>query len=94
MSIQLERGTTDLPIFQAIKINLKNLPKSFTWGALLSGFLIVLISTTGPIAILFQAAEAGKFSDQQLASWLLTVDRKSTRLNSSHMSESRMPSSA
>ena len=73
MSIQLERGTTDLPIFQAIKINLKNLPKSFTWGALLSGFLIVLISTTGPIAILFQAAEAGKFSDQQLASWLLTV---------------------
>ena len=73
MTIQLERGTTDLPIFEALKINLKNLPKSFTWGALLSGFLIVLISTTGPIAILFQAAEAGKFTDRQLASWLLTV---------------------
>jgi len=73
MTIQLERGTTDLPILEAIKINLKNLPKSFTWGALLSGFLIVLISTTGPIAILFQAAEAGNFTDRQLASWLLTV---------------------
>ena len=73
MTIQLERGTSDLPIFQAVKTNLKNLPKSFTWGALLSGFLIVLISTTGPIAILFQAAEAGNFTDQQLASWLLTV---------------------
>ncbi|MFM1826057.1 MAG: hypothetical protein RLZZ37_692 [Actinomycetota bacterium] len=73
MTIQLERGTTDLPIIEALKINLKNLPKSFTWGALLSGFLIVLISTTGPIAILFQAAEAGNFNDRQLASWLLTV---------------------
>ena len=73
MTIQLERGTTDLPILEAVKINLRNLPKSFTWGALLSGFLIVLISTTGPIAILFQAAEAGNFTDRQLASWLLTV---------------------
>jgi benzoate membrane transport protein len=73
MSIKLERGTTDLPAWTAIKINLKNLPTSFTWGALLSGFLIVLISATGPIVILFQAAEAGKFTDQQLASWLLTV---------------------
>ncbi len=73
MTIQLERGTTDLPVLEAVKTNLKNLPKSFTWGALLSGFLIVLISTTGPIAILFQAAEAGNFTDQQLASWLLTV---------------------
>ena len=27
-------------------------------------------------------------------SFLLALDRKSTRLNSSHMSESRMPSSA
>ncbi|MFM9130217.1 MAG: benzoate/H(+) symporter BenE family transporter [Actinomycetes bacterium] len=73
MTIQLERGTTDLPILEAVKINLRNLPKSFTWGALLSGFLIVLISTTGPIAILFQAADAGNFTDRQLASWLLTV---------------------
>ena len=73
MTTQLERGTTDLPILEAVKINLRNLPKSFTWGALLSGFLIVLISTTGPIAILFQAADAGNFTDQQLASWLLTV---------------------
>ena len=33
--------------------------------------------------------------DNQCLSWgLLGVDRKSTRLNSSHMSESRMPSSA
>ena len=73
MTSQLERGTTDLPILQAIKQNLRNIPSSFTWGALISGFLIVLVSTTGPIAVLFQAADAGNFSEQQLASWLLTI---------------------
>ena len=36
-------------------------------------------------------AECGAFTD---APHSATVDRKSTRLNSSHVSESRMPSSA
>jgi len=73
MSINLERGTTDLPALKAIKQNLLGLPKAATWGAFFSGFLIVLITSTGPIAILFQAAEAGNLTDQQTASWLLTV---------------------
>ena len=36
---------------------------------------------------------AGLFNDDSQVD-LITIDRKSTRLNSSHMSESRMPSSA
>lgn len=38
MSLQLERGTTDLPVFKVISQILKNVPKSSTWEDLLSGF--------------------------------------------------------
>ena len=45
-----------------------------------------------------QASEIIKYLDpkevQALGGAMVSVDRKSTRLNSSHMSESRMPSSA
>ena len=34
------------------------------------------------------------FRDGQQSLWGMKIDRKSTRLNSSHVSESRMPSSA
>ena len=36
----------------------------------------------------------GQFVDDLYCGWVKARDRKSTRLNSSHMSESRMPSSA
>ena len=73
MSIELEKGTTELSIFNSFKSNISALAKSFTWGATLSGLLIVLISSTGPIAILFQAAAAGNFTDKQLSTWLFTI---------------------
>ena len=38
--------------------------------------------------------EAQNSTDEQMKMFLTRIDRKSTRLNSSHMSESRMPSSA
>ena len=47
-----------------------------------------------------QAKEAGNFPPYDLnrnedsTQWKLTIDRKSTRLNSSHIPLSRMPSSA
>ena len=53
---EIESGTTDLPLFKAIGHNLRGLPKAASWTALLSGFLVVFVSTTGPIAILYQAA--------------------------------------
>lgn len=69
----LESGSSELSSFNAIKVNLKALPKAASWTALLSGLLIVFVSTTGPIAILYQAAAAGKLSTELTNSWLFSV---------------------
>lgn len=73
MSLPLERGTSDLSILAALKTNIFGLRKAATWSAFLSGLIIVLISSTGPLAILFQAAKAANFTSAQTASWLLTI---------------------
>ena len=70
---EVESGTTDLPLFKALVHNLRNLPKAASWTALLSGFLVVFVSTTGPIAILYQAAAAGKLPIELTNSWLFAV---------------------
>ena len=64
------RGSVEIPPLRAIWGNLKTFPASVTWSAAMSGLLIVLISSTGPVAILLAAARAGHFSDRQTASWL------------------------
>ena len=73
MVTAIEEGTYDLAWHKAVLHNIKGTPKAFTWGALFSGMLIVFISTTGPIAILFQAADAGQLSDKYTISWLFAV---------------------
>ena len=73
MVATIEEGTYNLAWHKAIFHNIKGIPQAFTWSALFSGMLIVFISTTGPIAILFQAANAGQLSDQYTASWLFAV---------------------
>jgi len=73
VTLNLEEGTTGLSPLAAIKKNLKGAPKAATWSALFSGILIVFISTSGPIVILFQAAEAGKLSQSYVNSWLFAV---------------------
>ena len=70
---EVESGTTDLPLFKALAHNLRNLPKAASWTALLSGFLVVFVSTTGPIAILYQAAAAAKMPIELTNSWLFAV---------------------
>ena len=70
---EIESGTTDLPLFKALVHNLRNLPKAASWTALLSGFLVVFVSTTGPIAILYQAAAAAKMPIELTNSWLFAV---------------------
>jgi benzoate membrane transport protein len=70
---EVESGTTDLPVFKALAHNLRNLPKAASWTALLSGFLVVFVSTTGPIAILYQAAAAAKMPIELTNSWLFAV---------------------
>jgi benzoate membrane transport protein len=73
MSVQREAGTSHLSVFSAFKTNFLGIKQAASWSALLSGFIVVLISSTGPLAVLFQAAEAGHFSSEQTASWLLTI---------------------
>ena len=63
-------GTEALPPLTALWKNLKEFPKALSWSAAMSGILIVLISSTGPVAIMIQAAKAGHFSERQTASWL------------------------
>ena len=70
---EIESGTTDLPLFKALAHNLRNLPKAASWTALLSGFLVVFVSTTGPIAILYQAAAAADMPIELTNSWLFAV---------------------
>ncbi len=73
MTESLESGTSDLAVIAALRANIRGLKKAATWSAFLSGLIIVLISSTGPLAILFQAAKAANFTSAQTASWLLTI---------------------
>lgn len=73
MNSEIESGTSHLSSAKAISQNIRNLPKAFTWTALFSGVLIVFVSTTGPIAILYQAAEAGQLTAETTNSWLFAV---------------------
>ncbi len=73
MNSETESGTSHLSSAKAISQNIRNLPKAFTWTALFSGVLIVFVSTTGPIAILYQAAEAGQLTAETTNSWLFAV---------------------
>lgn len=69
----IESGTTELKPAKAILHNLKTLPEAASWTGLISGLLVVFVSTTGPIAILYQAAAAGDLSVDLTNSWLFTV---------------------
>ena len=70
---QVESGTTKLSVVKAFTRNIKDLPKAASWSALISGLLVVFVSTTGPIAILYQAAAAANLSTQLTNSWLFAV---------------------
>ena len=82
-------------------ITLRAYPWSFFIGSLLAGSLTVLLSY-----FLYHLLAGGQLSSQfttytgtsDYMSYIIlgaaTLDRKSTRLNSSHYSRSRMPSSA
>ena len=69
----MESGTTEISAVKAFLVNLRQLPSSASWTGLLAGVLVVFVSTTGPIAILYQAADAGKLSLSLTNSWLFAV---------------------
>lgn len=53
--------------------NLRDLPRALTPSAVLSALVAVLVGYSGPLLILFQAAEKGGLSDVQLSSWIWAV---------------------
>jgi benzoate membrane transport protein len=67
-----EKGLRIL-ILKALRRNIANLPRSATWSGLFSGLLVVFVSTTGPIAILYQAAQAANLSGELTNSWLFAI---------------------
>jgi benzoate membrane transport protein len=58
---------------RAIRKNIATLPKAASWTGLFSGLLVVFVSTTGPIAILYQAVQAANLSVELTNSWLLAI---------------------
>ncbi|MCU0466170.1 MAG: benzoate/H(+) symporter BenE family transporter [Anaerolineae bacterium] len=53
--------------------NLRDLPRSISISGITAGFIIALISYTGPILIILQAAEATNFTPEQTASWVWAI---------------------
>ena len=64
-------------------------------GSATTRTLIEDVSKIAKAVLVLESAIDGKLKvGRKGTSWYRITDRKSTRLNSSHMSESRMPSSA
>jgi benzoate membrane transport protein len=58
---------------RAIRKNIANLPSAASWTGFFSGLLVVFVSLTGPIAILYQAVQAADLSVELTNSWLLAI---------------------
>ena len=57
-------------MLKSIYSNFKSFPHDLSFSAAFSGLLIVVVSCTGPVAILLTAAKAGHFTEVQTGSWL------------------------
>ncbi len=57
-------------MLRSIWSNTKTFPRDLSLSATFAGLLIVVVSCTGPIAILLEAARAGHLTDAQTSSWL------------------------
>jgi len=67
-----EKGL-NISTLRAISKNIANLPKAASWSGFFSGLLVVFVSLTGPIAILYQAVQAANLSVELTNSWLLAI---------------------
>ena len=63
-------GTSNQRILKSFAQNLRNYPKDLSWSAFTTGILVVLISSTGPAALMLIAAKAGNYSTAQTISWI------------------------
>ncbi len=67
-----EKGL-NISTLTAIRKNIANLPTAASWSGFFSGLLVVFVSLTGPIAILYQAVQAADLSVELTNSWLLAI---------------------
>jgi benzoate membrane transport protein len=67
-----EKGL-NISTLRAISKNITNLPSAASWTGFFSGLLVVFVSLTGPIAILYQAVQAANLSVEITNSWLLAI---------------------
>ncbi len=52
---------------------LRQLKKDFSVSALIAGIITVLVSLTGPVAIIIQAAKSAGLSQEQLTTWIWAI---------------------
>ena len=62
-----------ISLLKDLRKNISQLPAAASWSGLFSGLLVVFVSTTGPIAILYQAAQAANLSVELTNSWLFAI---------------------
>lgn len=53
--------------------NLRDFPRALSVSGFLAGLLVVITGYTGPVLLVLTAAEAGKLTPEQTASWLMTI---------------------
>jgi benzoate membrane transport protein len=70
---ELYAGTRELSPLKAIAHNIKSFPKDLSVSAVVAGLLIVMISCTGPAALILQTAKIGHLTTAQTASWFATM---------------------
>ena len=68
--------------------------RKFWWFLLFPVIILLLLFIGGNILISLAGDSLYGLIEAKLTAWVGGIDRKSTRLNSSHRSQSRMPSSA
>jgi len=73
MSLESSRIMPTSPTLSSFLQNIRDLPKSITLSGITAGFIVALISYTGPILIILQAAKAANFTPEQTASWIWAI---------------------
>ncbi len=61
------------PTLKNFMRNLRDLPQTIALSGIVAGFIVVLISYTGPLLIILQAAENANLTPEQTSSWVWTA---------------------
>lgn len=73
MSVDSSLRPSTRPSFANFMRNLRDLPSAITLNAITAGFIVILISYTGPLLILFEASRAANLTPEQASSWVWAV---------------------